>query len=133
MVMVLRNRRKYISHPYDHPYFGQVFLASILGVINYPNSLNVSGSGNTEHSIQMLYVVPRLVMGILAVIDTFVVFKITECRYSRKVAFIASVFFAVMPVGWFIRRLWLESIQLPYTFGFNIACHSSSQWTNKKS
>ena len=104
---------KIYHHPYDHPYFGQVFLASILGVLNYPNSLNDSGSGNTEHSIQMLYVVPRLVMGILAVIDTFVVFKIAERRYSRKVAFIASVFFAVMPVGWFIRRIWLESIQLP--------------------
>jgi hypothetical protein len=104
---------KIYHHPYDHPYFGQVFLASILGVFDYPNSLNLSGSGNTEHSIEMLYVVPRLVMGVLAVIDTFVVFKIAERRYSRKVALIASILFAVMPVGWFIRRIWLESIQLP--------------------
>ena len=53
---------KIYHHPYDHPYFGQVFLASILGVFDYPNSLNLSGSGNTEHSIEMLYMVPRLVM-----------------------------------------------------------------------
>jgi hypothetical protein len=104
---------KIYHHPYDHPYFGQVFLASILGVLDYPNSLNLSGSGNTEHSIEMLYAVPRLVMGVLAVIDTFVVFKIAERRYCRKVALIASILFAVMPVGWFIRRIWLESIQLP--------------------
>ena len=104
---------KIYHHPYDHPYFGQVFLASILGVFDYPNSLNLSGSGNTEHSIEMLYMVPRLVMGVLAVIDTFVVFKIAERRYGRKVALVASILFAVMPVGWFIRRIWLESIQLP--------------------
>jgi 4-amino-4-deoxy-L-arabinose transferase-like glycosyltransferase len=104
---------KVYQHPYDHPYFGQVFLASILGIFDYPNSLNLSWSGNTIHSIEMLYVIPRLIMGVLAVIDTFVIFKIAERRYSKKVAFIASILFAVMPVGWFIRRIWLESIQLP--------------------
>jgi 4-amino-4-deoxy-L-arabinose transferase-like glycosyltransferase len=104
---------KVYQHPYDHPYFGQVFLASILGIFGYPNSLNLSWSGNTIHSIEMLYVIPRLIMGVLAVIDTFVIFKIAERRYSKKVAFIASILFAVMPVGWFIRRIWLESIQLP--------------------
>ena len=104
---------KVYHHPYDHPYFGQLFLASILGVFDYPNSLNLSGSGNTEQSIEMLYMFPRIVMGILAVIDTLFVFKIAERRYSKKVAFIASILFAVMPLGWFVRRIWLESIQLP--------------------
>jgi Dolichyl-phosphate-mannose-protein mannosyltransferase len=104
---------KIFQHPYDHPYFGQVFLASILGVLDYPNSLNLSGSSDTIQSIEMMYVIPRLIMGVLAVIDTFVIYKIAERRYSRKVAFIASILFAVMPSGWFIRRIWLESIQLP--------------------
>jgi len=27
-------------HPYDHPYFGQIFLASIFAIIEYPDSLN---------------------------------------------------------------------------------------------
>ena len=104
---------KIYSHPYDHPYFGQIFLASILGVFGYPDSLNLSGSGNSVHSIEMLYMVPRLVMGVFAVIDTFVVFKIAQRRYGTKVAFVASILFAVMPVGRFIRRIWLETIQLP--------------------
>ena len=100
-------------HPYDHPYFGQIFLASILAVVGYPNSLSVSEYGSI-HSFEMLYLIPRVVMGLLAVVDTFVIYKITQSRYNRKVAFIASLFFAVMPVSWFIRRIWLESIQLPF-------------------
>ena len=100
-------------HPYDHPYFGQIFLASILAVVGYPNSLSVSEYGSI-HSFEMLYLIPRVVMGLLAVVDTFVIYKIAQSRYDRKVAFIASLFFAVMPVSWFIRRIWLESIQLPF-------------------
>ena len=100
-------------HPYDHPYFGQIFLASILAVVGYPNSLSVSEYGSI-HSFEMLYLIPRVVMGLLAVVDTFVIYKIAQSRYNRKVAFIASLFFAVMPVSWFIRRIWLESIQLPF-------------------
>ena len=105
---------KIFHHPYDHPYFGQIFLASILGVFGYPDSLNLSDSDSSIHSIEMLYMVPRLIMGVLVVVDTFVIYKIAERRYDTKVAFIASLFFAVMPVGWFVRRIWLESIQLPF-------------------
>jgi hypothetical protein len=104
---------KIFQHPYDHPYFGQLFLASILGVVNYPDSLNLSSSSNTIQSIEMMYAIPRLIMGVFAVFDTFVIYKIAERRYNGKVAFIASILFAVMPSGWFIRRIWLESIQLP--------------------
>ena len=105
---------KIYHHPFDHPYFGQIFLASILGVVGYPDSLNPPESSNTVHAMEMLYLVPRLVMGVLAVVDAFFIYKITECRYNRNVAFIASIIFAVMPMGWFIRRIWLESIQLPF-------------------
>jgi hypothetical protein len=52
-------------------------------------------------------------MGILAVIDTFLVYKIAETRYNRKVAFIAATLFAVMPFTWILRRAILDSIQLP--------------------
>jgi tetratricopeptide (TPR) repeat protein len=101
------------SSLYDHPYFGQLFLGSILALIGYPNSLNPS-VGNV-HSIEMLYLVPKIFMGILAVTDTFLIYKISECRYNRKVAFIASTMFAVMPItSWMLRRVWLEPIQLPF-------------------
>jgi hypothetical protein len=97
---------------YDHPYFAQLFLASIFKVIGYPDSLGPS-IGDVR-SIEMLYLVPRILMGILAVADTFLIYKIAEIRYNRNVAFIASILFAVMPMTtWLLRRVWLEPIQMP--------------------
>jgi hypothetical protein len=98
-------------HPYDHPYFGQLFLASVLKVIGYPDLLQPKVGD--IHSIEMLYFIPRFLMGVLAVIDTFLVYKIAETRYNRKVAFIAATLFAVMPFSWILRRVILDSIQLP--------------------
>ena len=40
---------------YDHPYFGQLFLASVLGIIGYPGSLVVhpsSSAATTNSCIQ---------------------------------------------------------------------------------
>jgi len=53
-------------------------------------------------------------MGILAVVDTFLVYKIADARYNRKVAFISSTLFAVLPATWFLRRIILDSIALPF-------------------
>jgi 4-amino-4-deoxy-L-arabinose transferase-like glycosyltransferase len=97
---------------YDHPYFGQLFLASVLKVIGYPDLLQPKVGD--MHSIEMLYFIPRVLMGVLAVIDTYLVYKIAETRYNRKVAFIAATLFAVMPLSWILRRIWLDSIQLPF-------------------
>ena len=103
-------------YPYDHPYFGQLFLAGVFETIGYPHSLNPSSSsyGNALHSIEMLYMVPRILMGILAVVDTFLVYKIAERRYNRIVALIAAVLFAVMPLSWLIRWILLDSILIPF-------------------
>jgi hypothetical protein len=98
-------------HPYDHPYFGQLLLASVFKVIGYPDLLQPKVGD--IHSIEMLYFIPRFLMGVLAVIDTFLVYKIAETRYNRKVAFIAATLFAVMPFSWILRRVILDSIQLP--------------------
>jgi hypothetical protein len=98
---------------YDHPYFGQLFLAAVFGMIGYPSSLNpVLGDVN---STQMLYMVPRVVIGLLAVLDTFIIYKICERLYTRNktIAFISSTLFAVMPITWLTRRVYLDSIQLP--------------------
>jgi hypothetical protein len=99
---------------YDHPYFGQIFLASIFKLIGYPGILDPKPGD--VHSIEMLYTVPRVLMGILAVVDTFLIYKIAEVRYNsnRKVAFIASILFAVMPLSWMTRRIVLDSILLPF-------------------
>jgi hypothetical protein len=98
---------------YDHPYFGQLFLAAILGSIGYPHSMISSyADSNLQHSIEALYLVPKILMGILAVADTFLVYKISEYRYNRQIALISSVLFAVMPSTWLIRWILLDSIQL---------------------
>jgi Dolichyl-phosphate-mannose-protein mannosyltransferase len=97
---------------YDHPYFGWLFLGSIFSIINYPDSTNpIPGNVN---SIELIWLFPRVTMGILAVVDTFLIYKIAERRYNRNVAFIAAILFAVMPYTWLIRRVLIEPIQLPF-------------------
>lgn len=96
---------------YDHPYFGQLFLAGVFYTIGYPGSLHATP---TVQSIEELYLVPRAIMGLLAVFDTLLVYKIAEKRYGTKIAIFASVFFAVMPISWILRRTLLDSILLPF-------------------
>lgn len=95
---------------YDHPYFGQIFLAAILLITGYQNLFAPTGYLNFE----LLLVIPRIVMGVLAVLDTFLIFKIVESRYNTMSAFIASILFAVMPITWLTRWILLDSIQLPF-------------------
>ena len=99
------------AYYYDHPFFGQVFLGSMLMVIGYPQSLSPSPDLD---SIGSLYEVPRTLMGILAIIDTFLIYKISERLYNRNVALFASVLFAVMPTTWYTRMILLDSILLPF-------------------
>ena len=99
------------AYYYDHPFFGQIFLGSMLTIIGFPESLNPSPD---LHSMESLYQVPRALMGILAVIDTFLIYKIAERIYKRNVALLASILFAVMPATWFSRMILLDSILLPF-------------------
>ncbi|WP_260642660.1 ArnT family glycosyltransferase [Nitrososphaera viennensis] len=96
---------------YDHPYFGQIFLGAVLGSIGYPSSLNPTAD---PQSMEALYSVPRVLMGLLAIADTFLIYKIADVRYGRKVAIIASILFAVMPAMWLTRRILLDNILLPF-------------------
>jgi hypothetical protein len=96
---------------YDHPYFGQIFLAAYLYITGYQSLLN---SSHGYLNYEMLLLIPRILMGLLAVLDTFFLFKIVEYRYNIKTAFIASVLFAVMPITWLTRWVLLDSIQLPF-------------------
>jgi hypothetical protein len=108
----LHEPRNIFAHFYDHPFFGQIFLAGILAATDYPGSLPMPSSISIN-SIEMLYLVPRLFVGILAIIDTFLIYKISEHRYNRNVALIASILFAVMPATWLLRKILLESLLLP--------------------
>ncbi len=112
---------------YDHPYFGQLFLAGALSIIGYPNSLNPL-IGNV-HSIETLFMAPRVLMGLLAIVDTFLIYEITQRRYNNTVALIASVLFAIFPFSLLLRTIWLESIQLPFILA-SILCAVCMKSTN---
>ena len=102
---------------YDHPYFGQIFLGTVFTIIGYPDLGVPSVPASVQdlgQSIEMLYTIPRILMGLLAVADTFLIYKIAERRYNRNVAFIAAILFAVTPLGWLFRRMYLDPIQLPF-------------------
>ena len=94
---------------YDHPYFGQIFLAAFLGITGYQDFFSSPGHLNYE----MIFLIPRIFMGILAIADTFLIFKIAELLYNRKVGFLAAILFAVAPTTWLTRWILLDSIQLP--------------------
>jgi hypothetical protein len=99
------------AYYYDHPFFGQIILAGMLTIVGYPESLHPSAD---LHSIELLYMVPRVLIGILAVIDTFIIYKISERLYNRNVALFGSILFAVMPATWFTRMILLDSLLLPF-------------------
>ncbi len=97
---------------YDHPYFGPIVLASLLKVIDYPNI--ASPNLNEMQSFELLYLFPRVWMGILGVLDTMLIYFIAKYRYNRNVGLIASLLFAAMPLTWITRRIYLESLLLPF-------------------
>jgi hypothetical protein len=98
---------------YDHPYFSQIFLGGVFYLINYPHLINPS-IDNVD-SIRMLFLVPRTIMAIIALVDTALVYLISKYWYNnRTIAITASTLFAVMPLTDSIRRVLLESIQLPF-------------------
>ena len=102
------------NQSYTHPHFGQLFLAAILGgVFGYSNFENL-GHSNLVQTVEFLYTIPRLLMGILAIFDTFILFKIAERRYDRTIALVASSIFAVMPMTWLLRHIYLDNILLPF-------------------
>ena len=97
---------------YDHPYFSQIFMAGVFSLINYPHILNPTDS---VESIKMIFFVPRIIMAIIAIVDTALVYMISKYWYNnRTIAITASTLFAVMPSTEPIRRVLLESIQLPF-------------------
>lgn len=97
---------------YDHPYFGQILLAGMFAASGFPDSLSPLP---TVESVESLYTLPKVWMGLFAVVDTFLIYKIVNARYDdRRMALFASLLFAVMPISWLTRRVLLESLLLPF-------------------
>jgi hypothetical protein len=104
------------ASPFDHPYFGQTFLASVLSILGYPDALTPFDTSFTDivKSMESLYSIPRIIMGSLAVVDTFLIYLIGKRRYDERIGFMAAILFAVMPISWMSKRIVLDSIMLPF-------------------
>lgn len=106
---------------YDYPFFGQLFLATVFSIIVYPDSLNISNYVDAQTS-ETLFLVPRVLMGLLAVFDTFLIFKISERRYNTTAGFIAAMLFAIMPITWVTRWIHLDSHSITFYSSVDILC-----------
>ena len=96
---------------YDHPFLGWTILAGFMYATGYPDSFVTL---EDVSSLDMLYGGPRILMGLLAILDTFLIYKIAERGFGRRAAPIAAVLFAVMPVSLTLRHVLLDSILLPF-------------------
>jgi 4-amino-4-deoxy-L-arabinose transferase-like glycosyltransferase len=95
---------------YDHPFFGQMVLAGFFAATGFPESISPAP---TAASIESIHLVPKILMGLLAILDTFLVFKIAQTKYDASIALFAALLFAVMPITWMTRRVLLDALLLP--------------------
>ena len=115
---------------YDHPYFGQILLSGFLYLVGYQNLLTQGANLNYI----LLLLIPRIFMGALAVLDTFLIFKIVELRYTKIVAFIAAILFAITPSTFLTRWILLDSLLIPVVLSsilFAILCFRRSTSAKK--
>ena len=80
---------------YDHPYFGQIVIASVLAITNYSDFK----PSTDPDSLQSLYMTPRIFMGLLAVLDKFLIYKIFQIKYGINAAFLSSSLFLKLPLS----------------------------------
>ncbi len=97
---------------YDHPYFGPIIMASVLYIINYPAI--IAPDFHDYSSVELAYIIPRLIIGFFSILDTILLYAITKIQYNRDVAIVSSLLFSIMPLTWAMRRIYLESILYPF-------------------
>jgi hypothetical protein len=106
----LQEKTGYYTNAYDHPFFGQLLVGNLLRLSGYPNF----AMEQTTSSIELAMAFPRMIMGVFAIIDTFLVFKICQRAYNIRIALFASILFAVTPMTWLIRMITIDNIALPF-------------------
>ena len=108
---------------HDHPFFGQTVLAGFMYVTGYQGLFD---DPSTEPShLEAFYAYPRAFVGLLAVLDTLLVYLIADRMFGRRVAAVSAVIFAVAPVSLLLRMVLLDSILLPFVLSsVLLALHS---------
>ena len=112
---------------YHAPFFGQILLAALLKLAGYPDFV----MSQTTTSIELAFAFPRIIMGIFAIIDTFLLYKISERIYNRNVALFASILFAVTPMTWILRVINLDALALPFLLTSILIALNIDKWKKK--
>ena len=94
------------------PTLDQSFWQAVLYIINYPAI--IVPDFHDYSSVELAYIVPRLIIGFFSILDTILLYAITKIHYNRDVAIISSLLFSIMPLTWAMRRIYLESILYPF-------------------
>jgi 4-amino-4-deoxy-L-arabinose transferase-like glycosyltransferase len=71
-------------------------------------------------------------MGLLAVLDTFLIYKIVQIRYGGIAPFLSASLFAVLPFTWIFKRILLDSIVVPLVLGSILLAFYSTKIKQKR-
>jgi hypothetical protein len=124
----LQEKTGFYKDAYDHPFFAQILIGTLLHLTGYPNFI----TSHTITSIQLAIAVPRMIMGVFAIIDTFLVFKISHRAFNAPTAIFASLLFAVSPMTWQLRLVTLDNIGLPFLLTSIFIALSMQEWNKKR-
>ena len=116
---------------HDHPFLGQTVLAGFMYVTGYQGLFD-DPSTDPSH-LEAFYAYPRAFMGLLAVLDTLLVYLIADRMFGRRIAAVAAVIFAVAPMSLLLRLVLLDSILLPFVLSsVLLALHSRGPGDRKR-
>jgi hypothetical protein len=124
----LQEKSGFYTNAYDHPFFGQILIGTLLHLTGYPNFI----ISHTVHSIQLAIAFPKMIIGLFAIIDTFLVFKISQRTFNTPIAIFASLLFAVSPMTWQLRLITLDNIGLPFLLTSIFIALSMQEWNKKR-
>jgi Dolichyl-phosphate-mannose-protein mannosyltransferase len=120
----IHEKTGFYANAYNNPFFGQILLGSLLRLTGFPNF----AMDHTTSSIELAMAFPRMIMGVFSIIDTFLLFKICQRAYNIRIAFFASILFAVMPMTWLMRMITLDTIALPLILASILVSLSLRAW-----
>jgi Dolichyl-phosphate-mannose-protein mannosyltransferase len=120
----IQEKSGFYTNAYDHPFFGQLLVGSLMWLSGYPNF----ALEHTISSVELAIAFPRIIIGMFAIIDTFLIFKICQRVGSTRVALLASALFAVTPMIWHFRLVTLDNIAMPFLLSSILVSLSITTW-----
>ena len=120
----IQEKTGFYTNAYDHPFFGQLLFGGLMWLSGYPSF----AMEHTTSSIELAIAFPRMIIGMFAIIDTFLIFKICQRVGSTRLALLASALFAVTPMIWHLRLVTLDNIAMPFLLSSILVSLSITTW-----